>query len=78
MIGNKILTERYDEAVIRRNEYIRKKQSTGHWFGMMVDGWEAVDKTHIECVLLKAGQETFLLTAVPPVSEHHGIELLPS
>jgi hypothetical protein len=40
---------------------------------MMVDGWEAIDKTHIEGVLLKAGQETFLLTAVPPGSEHHGI-----
>jgi hypothetical protein len=40
---------------------------------IMVDGWEAIDKSHIEGVLLKAGQETFLLTAVPPGSEHHGI-----
>jgi hypothetical protein len=40
---------------------------------MMVDGWEAIDKTHIEGVLLKASQETFLLTAVPPGSEHHAI-----
>jgi hypothetical protein len=67
------LTECYDEAVNRGNENIKNKSSTRRWFGMMVDGWEAIDKTHIEGVLLKADQETFLLTAIPPDSEHHGV-----
>ncbi len=72
-IGERVLTERYAEAVNRWDKNIKKKQIGGHWFGMMVDGWEAIDKTHIEGVLLKVGQESFLLTAVPPGSKHHDI-----
>ena len=56
-MGQRILDERFDEAIICHDENTSKKKSEGHWFGLIVDGWESVDKSYVEGVMLKAGQE---------------------
>ena len=60
-MGDRVLNDCYGEAIKHHDENILKKKANGHWFGLAVDGWEAIDKSHIEGVLLKAGQETFFL-----------------
>jgi hypothetical protein len=73
--SGRILQERYAEAIVRRDANIEKLQQRGNYIGLLVDGWQTSSKKSLEGVMLKAGATNFLLAAVEPGTDHHGIAL---
>ena len=61
-------------AVASMEELIDSALRKGHRAGMVLDGWQDVNKLHIECVILTAGSAaTCALNAKEAYFEHHGI-----
>lgn len=72
-IGTTILRKRFKEAEERRDANIDRAKAAGHYLGLIVDGWDTVNKSQLEGVMLKAGMHSYLLDAIDPGTEHHGI-----
>lgn len=72
-LSDRVLEERYQEAVVRRDAKIQGLHIRGHYIGLLVDGWETNNKHSLEGVMLKSGPLSFLLTSVDPGTDHHAI-----
>ena len=73
VISKRVLNERYKEAVANRDKRIDEVSKSGHFLGLIVDGWETNGRKTLKGVMLKAGPNAFLLTTHVPGSTHHGL-----
>ena len=69
-LSEKYLNDQYKEAVMNRNNEILNE---GHFFGIVVDGWEMINKVHIQGMMVNAGVKTFMLSIFKEGSSHHAL-----
>ena len=74
-LSEKILNDRYNKALENRNKSILEAFMQGHHFGIVVDGWEMINKVHIQGVMVKAGPKSFLLSTYKEGDTHHALAI---
>ena len=73
VVGGRLLREAAKEAAAADEFFKQRMRDRGYMESMTIDGWKAVDKIHIEGVLVMMGSQSYMEESKIAGADHHGI-----